>query len=280
MEKRLITIITSTYNAVKDLPATIQSVKNQTSQNIQWIIIDGASKDGTVGIIKENESIIDFWITEEDNGIYDAWNKALNHIKGDWVLFLGAGDILYSDDTMKDFSLHLMDKFPQYNLVYGQVNVVDNNGSVVAEWGKPWKEVEDDWETIRPALPPHPSSFIHSSIFKRENYLFPKELKIAGDSHSLMVALKDKQPLYIPEKVNIMLFGGVSTDSKNLLLIVKELKRINKEFNVKPPLNVYLYNMAKIYIKVIFSFIFSEKINKLAINNFQFLKLRIRSKKN
>ena len=70
MEKRLITIITSTYNAVKDLPATIQSVKNQTSQNIQWIIIDGASKDGTVGIIKENESIIDFWITEEDNGIY------------------------------------------------------------------------------------------------------------------------------------------------------------------------------------------------------------------
>jgi cellulose synthase/poly-beta-1,6-N-acetylglucosamine synthase-like glycosyltransferase len=101
-DKPLITIITSTYNAAEYLPRTIKSVREQTYTNIEWIIVDGNSKDNTVELIRQNEDVIDYWVSEPDSGIYDAWNKGVSLANGDWIAFLGAGDS-YKPDAINVF---------------------------------------------------------------------------------------------------------------------------------------------------------------------------------
>ena len=112
----LVTIITVVFNGEKHLEQTIQSVINQTYDNVEYIVIDGGSTDGTVDIIRKYEEKIDYWVSEPDNGIYDAMNKALTIAKGDWILFLGSDDILIN--CLEELSIIL--KNPS-NIYYGDV---------------------------------------------------------------------------------------------------------------------------------------------------------------
>jgi glycosyltransferase involved in cell wall biosynthesis len=93
-DQPLITVITVVFNAEKSLERTIQSVIAQDYGHIEYIIIDGGSKDNTVDIIKKYTDKITFWISEPDDGIYDAMNKGIDKAKGDWIYFLGAGDVM------------------------------------------------------------------------------------------------------------------------------------------------------------------------------------------
>lgn len=90
----VLSVIIVVYNAEDTLEQSLLSVVKQTYQNIQLIVIDGGSKDGTVDIIKRYDDQLFYWVSEPDKGIYDAMNKALDVATGDWVYFLGAGDIL------------------------------------------------------------------------------------------------------------------------------------------------------------------------------------------
>lgn len=271
-KKPIISIITSTYNAVDDLKETITSIRNQTYEDIQWIIIDGNSKDGTVELIKKNEDCIDFWLSEDDKGIYDAWNKAIKYIKGEWVLFLGAGDLLYSNDVLSDVSTHLSNAYPEFNLIYGKVIVLDDDKTIINELGKPWNILKNSRESIRFPLPPHSSCFLHTSFFIEKKYSFPGNLKIAGDSHILITAIMEKEPLFVPMYINKMLFGGVSTSAESLLQIINELKQINKEFDLKPPFQIYYLNLWKLYIKIFFNMVLPKKTHKFIYNNYLKLK--------
>lgn len=96
-ELPLFTIVTVVFNGASYLEKTIQSIKNQIYSNIEYIIIDGGSTDETLNIIKKNEEIIDYWVSECDNGIYDAMNKGLHLASGKWLLYLNAGDQLVVD---------------------------------------------------------------------------------------------------------------------------------------------------------------------------------------
>ncbi len=87
-----ITIVTVSYNAENDIERTIKSVLNQTYPHIEYIIIDGASTDGTIDIIKKHEDKIDYWVSEPDEGLYYAMNKAIGIATGEWVNFMNAGD--------------------------------------------------------------------------------------------------------------------------------------------------------------------------------------------
>jgi glycosyltransferase involved in cell wall biosynthesis len=91
--KPLISVITTVFNAASSLEATINSVLNQKYDNIEYIIIDGHSNDGSVDIIKKYQNSIDYWISEKDGGIYEAMNKGVHLATGDWIYFLGADDI-------------------------------------------------------------------------------------------------------------------------------------------------------------------------------------------
>jgi glycosyltransferase involved in cell wall biosynthesis len=99
----LITIVTVVLNGEKDLERTILSVINQSYENIEYIVIDGGSTDGTLDIIERYKDKIDHLIIEKDKGIYDAMNKGINIASGDWINFMNSGDIFYDKNTLLKF---------------------------------------------------------------------------------------------------------------------------------------------------------------------------------
>ena len=125
-------IITVTYNASKSLEKTILSVINQTYKNIEFVIIDGGSVDGTTDIIKKYESKINYWISEPDDGLYDAMNKGIAAATGDYLWFLNAGDVLKNENTVAEIA-----KIAEHNMIpeiiYGETDLIDENGKVFAE---------------------------------------------------------------------------------------------------------------------------------------------------
>ncbi len=96
-----ITIVTAAFNSARTIRQTIDSVIQQSYPNIEYIVIDGGSADGTVDILKEYDDKIAFWVSEPDNGIYDAFNKGVTYSSGDYVLFLGSDDSLYEAATVE-----------------------------------------------------------------------------------------------------------------------------------------------------------------------------------
>src|SRR5690606_4665890 len=100
-EKPALSVITVVYNNVKDIERTILSVINQTYKNIEYIIIDGVSTDGTLDIIHQYSEKISHIVSEPDKGIYDAMNKGLSVATGDYVLFMNSGDEIYAHDTVE-----------------------------------------------------------------------------------------------------------------------------------------------------------------------------------
>lgn len=117
--KPLVTVITVVFNGKKYLEETIKSVLNQTYDNVEYIIIDGGSTDGTLRIIQKYENAIDYWVSEKDNGIYDAMNKGLKFSKGDFLFFLNAGDYFTEEEIIKD--MVCLAQKSSSDLVYGDV---------------------------------------------------------------------------------------------------------------------------------------------------------------
>ena len=101
----LISVITVVHNAENMLESAIREVRNQTYSNKEHIIIDGGSTDGTVGILRRNNNEIDYWLSEIDNGIYDAMDKGVEAASGTWLYFLGVDDVFYSRDTLESIFL-------------------------------------------------------------------------------------------------------------------------------------------------------------------------------
>jgi glycosyltransferase involved in cell wall biosynthesis len=122
-----ISIITVVFNSKADLIKTMESVLSQTFNNIEHIIIDGGSTDGTVDIIRQNVNHIAKWISEPDKGIYDAMNKGIRMATGDYIGFLNAGDCYFNENTIRDMFACLSDNNP--HLVYGDSISTDRENS-------------------------------------------------------------------------------------------------------------------------------------------------------
>ena len=97
-----VTIVTVCYNAESDIESTLLSVLGQTYRNIEYIVVDGGSTDGTCDIIRNYSDRIDCFVSEPDRGVYDAMNKAAAMAKGEWILFMNSGDSFYSPNTVSD----------------------------------------------------------------------------------------------------------------------------------------------------------------------------------
>ena len=124
MENTKVTIVTVTYNAKDLLEETIHSVLNQTYTNIEYIIIDGNSTDGTFEIIKKYEDKIDYWVSEPDDGIYYAMNKAIEKASGEWINFMNAGDTFTNFDTVEYV---INNKSTNAELLYGDFFIKELN---------------------------------------------------------------------------------------------------------------------------------------------------------
>lgn len=251
----LITIITSTFNAANDLHYTINSIRKQDYPRVQWIIADGGSEDQIVELLSENEDIVDVWFSESDRGIYDAWNKALQFAKGDWIQFIGAGDELYQSDTLSQVSSYLIDAFPNYDFVYGDVQILSEHRRVpLFKDGGSWETLSKIWSGIRPKLPSHPGVFATKQLFT-EPEPFEIDYKVTSDCHFMLSKL-EKPMLYMPITVDLMPQGGVSSQPESFLRVHKEMKRWVPLIGIKPPLHVKWLNEVRYFAtRMLFKFL-------------------------
>lgn len=197
-----ISVVTVCYNAVNDIEETILSVINQTYDNIEYIIIDGGSTDGTVDKIKKYTDHISYWISEPDKGIYDAMNKGINIATGDYINFMNAGDCYNSNSVISEMLSHLYG-FP--TIVYGDTIFKKKSG--YEKWEYPPLE-----DIAKNMVFCHQSTFINLDYHKK--HLFDTTYKLAGDYKILFDAYMNKEEfLYIPIVVSIYncCNGGAST---------------------------------------------------------------------
>jgi len=166
-----ISIITVTYNAEKFLEKTIQSVINQNYKNLEFLIIDGKSTDKTINIIKKYENQLTYWISEEDNGIYDAMNKGINKATGDWINFMNAGDMLSSNTILTE----VFNKTYNCDVIYSDSFIINNKLEITKEF-----KAENLNYFLKAQMP-----FIHQSSFIRRdimlNFPFRTDYKLASD---------------------------------------------------------------------------------------------------
>jgi glycosyltransferase involved in cell wall biosynthesis len=123
MSQPTLSIITIVYNDVKHIERTIRSVVGQTYPYIEYLVIDGASTDGTLNILEKYRSEITQILSEKDKGIYDAMNKGLALATGDYVLFMNSGDEIYAPDTVEK----IFDQQPFADIYYGETEMIDQN---------------------------------------------------------------------------------------------------------------------------------------------------------
>lgn len=226
-----------TYNCIETLENTIKSTLSQTYNNIEYIIIDGGSIDGTIDVIKKYDDYISFWISEPDRGIYDAMNKGIVNASGDYILFLNSGDLFYSVDVLtKIFSQH-----QNSDVIYGDTSVIDkllNKKTIKAS------DLKSDWKSIPYC---HQSVFIKSQVLK--NNLFNISYKIASD-YNQYYELKNSNCsfLKIDEIISIYDLNGFSIQNYSKLLneyksisVKNQQKVINKFF----VLNYYNFRIFK-----------------------------------
>jgi glycosyltransferase involved in cell wall biosynthesis len=226
-----ITIITSTYNCAETLKSTARSIRQQTYKNVQWIIADGGSVDGTLAVIRENGDVVSAWFSGPDAGIYDAWNKASPLIDGDWVLFLGAGDALASEHILARMAEFAGKQDASVVVVYGNVLMRNVDGVDRYLDRKPRLNF---WEFGRPALPHHQGVFHRRRLFAAQN-AFDSTYKIAGDSKFLLAAAKQGKFAHFDMTVATMSDDGASNDYRNIFITKREIHRLCDEMGIEVP---------------------------------------------
>ncbi|MDN0084258.1 glycosyltransferase [Crenobacter sp. SG2305] len=227
-----ITIITSTFNCAEALKKTAVSIREQTYKNVQWIVADGFSTDGTIDVIKDNTDIVTNWFSEPDSGIYDAWNKACRLIDGLWILFLGGGDCLFDKNTLSKIAYKLSACPVDQILAYGNVIQLDGEGLEIVHG-----EIKiGSWQGYRPALPCHQGVFHSSSILKKANP-FDTTYKVIADSKLLIneIRIDPCNIVYINEMVSYMELWGVSSLPSSARRTMHEFFRLEKDLGYKIP---------------------------------------------
>ncbi|MDP3111932.1 MAG: glycosyltransferase family 2 protein, partial [Thermodesulfovibrionales bacterium] len=201
--------ITICLNSEKFLEETILSVLNQSYKNIEYIIIDGGSTDGTLDIIKRYEDRIDYWVSEPDKGISDAFNKGILASKGDIIGFLNSQDYYFSNDVIQKIA-GLFNTNPGAGIVYGKTYYVPVNSSeIVGVMGERFTE-----ERMRKRnIMPHQSVFTKREVFDQFG-LFRLEYKIVMDYEFLLRATKSYTPFFLDEGLAVMTLGGISDTDK------------------------------------------------------------------
>jgi len=196
----LITIITVVRNGEKTLERTILSVINQSYSNIEYIIIDGASNDSTIDIIKKYEEQIDYWISEIDKGIYNAMNKGIDLATGDWINFMNNGDKYFNKDTITN----VFKEYDGCDIIFGDYMRSDGIR------GKSPKKVNMLFFLMERTI-------CHQAIFERkiliQKYHFDIQYQIVADRKQLMNCYMDHAKIkYIPCIVCVYDIYGCSSD--------------------------------------------------------------------
>ena len=230
-----ISLITATYNSASTLRDTMQSVVNQTFKDVDYIIVDGGSKDGTLGIIKEFETLFADhlrWISEPDKGIYDAMNKGIKMATGDVVGILNSDDFLASDDVLEKVDVTFTNN-PTVDGIYGDVRYVkwDETSKTVRMFsGKNFTRKKLCWGK----MPPHPSFYVKKQCYEKFG-LYSLNYPICAD-YDMFVKMfweGNINAKYLPQVFVNMRNGGTSSSGISVhKKIMKERMACVKEHNL------------------------------------------------
>ncbi|GHV71561.1 hypothetical protein FACS189420_7080 [Bacteroidia bacterium] len=214
MNNPFVSIITVTYNAQDSLEQTMQSVFSQTYPNIEYILIDGGSTDGTINIIKKYESKISLWVSERDKGIYDAMNKGIRLAKGELIGMINAGDF-YEPDAVERM-IEAAIQHTDYDIFHGNINLLNEDGSFF-KLKKPNTDLSRFYKGMSLF---HPTLFVRRSVYKKQKGLYDINFKLAADFDFILRNYLDGTDFYYLDQV-IANFkqGGVSVKNKEMVNI-------------------------------------------------------------
>jgi glycosyltransferase involved in cell wall biosynthesis len=230
-ELPLISIVTVVYNASATFEKTIKSVGGSTYSNIEYIVVDGGSRDGTIDIIKRNRHIISKWVSEPDKGIYDAMNKGVGMATGKWIIFLGADDIL--NNVIPAVAEQLKNENTIY---YGDVYMTGSQliyAGVFTKFKIAYKNIC------------HQSIFYPRSVF--EYYDFNLSYKIHADYDLNLRCFVDKRFSF--KYINIIISeyceAGFSTKNTDSFYAERRFKILQESY----PLPVFWYAKIRYWIR-------------------------------
>ena len=212
-----ISLITVTYQSASTLQTTIDSVRRQNYSNIEYIIVDGGSTDKTLEIIKNNQDVVDHWISETDHGTYDAMNKGFGLASGDIVGFLHADDVFASPEVLDMVRQRYQES--SFHILYGDLEYVrpEDIKKVVRYWRSGSfrrRQLRRGW------MPPHPTVYVDRKFFKKIGH-YNLDYRISADYEWLLRALSKPttRVQYLPEVMVRMRLGGLSNGSlKNVVV--------------------------------------------------------------
>ena len=239
-----ISIITATYNSEKTLKDTLESVLKQTYTNYEHIIVDGASKDSTMQIVKEYEEKYQGrlkYVSEKDSGLYDAMNKGIKMATGDVIGILNSDDIYASEFVLEK----IVNKFKETNCDGTFANLVFMDEETMSKPKRIWREkpgkVENGWH------PAHPTLYLKKEVYDKVG-MFNLKYRIVADYDFMIRMMLDKtiKLEYIDEYLIYMRIGGTSTDGiKGYKKNLKESHQALVANNVKHPYLVDFYRIIK-----------------------------------
>ena len=229
-EKELpkITIITVVFNGRAFIESTILSVIGQTYVNLEYIVIDGGSTDGTIDVIKKYENRIDYWHSENDAGIYDAMNKGLVKATGRWVNFMNAGDTFHTPDTIAEV---FATRKQTATVIYGAVEIVYPDLVRIQAPGS----LERLWQGMQFS---HQATFIDAAY--HQEHPFDISNKIAADLAFFYQAYKDKVAFCITDKVIARVITGGISESNRIKTILASRDAVCGE-RFQPIIQLYFY---------------------------------------
>lgn len=222
-----VSIITTTYNDSAALRKTIAQIKAQDYPNIEYIIVDGASKDDTMDVIREAEEYFGdrlTWLSEKDKGIYDAINKGLKLATGDYI---GLCFDQFAGNDVISKMVAIMEK-EGTDGVHGDLNYMDGD-KIVRKWRNGQGNIRTGW------MPGHPTLYLKKEVYEKYG-LYKTDYRISADYEYMIRILKDNQVKlsYIPEVLIKMAHGGTSTNSLGAYLEgMKEGHRALRENGIK-----------------------------------------------
>lgn len=218
-----ISLITICFNSALTIEDTFKSVLGQTYFDIEYIVVDGLSKDNTVEIIQKYEGLFQGrlkWISEKDKGLYDAMNKGIQMASGEVIGILNSDDFFYDGDVVKKVSTAFLD--PSVDATIGDIVFIkdQDHSKVIRKYGaKKWRPSKFAWGY----MPPHPSFFVRKEFFDHLGY-YKLDYKIAAD-YELLIRFLLKGKLrwkYLPIVTTKMRMGGASTSGLKSLVILND----------------------------------------------------------
>lgn len=223
-----ISIITVTYNRAHIIKGAIEGVLRQRYKDYEYIIVDGASKDNTTDILKEYEPMFDGrmrWISEPDNGLYDAINKGFKMAKGDVVGIINSDDYFHRDDTFDIIANAFND--PTVDAIYAESRHDKGNK---AEYQTKSGESFRRWKMRFGLMPSHQTFYVKRELFDKYGF-YKTDYKITADFELLLrfIYIHKINVKYIPEALFTFSLGGVSTTLSNKLLVNRETVRACRE---------------------------------------------------